>query len=240
MDSGRVDSGDEGGFTFGDFAVLYRTETQADDLVEALARSSMPFQCRAHGRLTDLPSVQAVMASMRSDRSAKSALEQLDDALATLDAPLAEEARPFAETLRSIAEQSSGVDGFLSQLAMGADADLWDPRADAVSLLTLHAAKGLEFSVVFMVGCEDGLLPLHWGNPADVDMDEERRLFFVGMTRARRRLFLCHAAKRSRMGKVRPMSISPFVADIKEELLERSKSNIRGRRKASHKQLDLF
>jgi hypothetical protein len=83
-----------------------------------------------------------------------------------------------------------------------------------VSLLTLHAAKGLEFAVVFLVGCEDGLLPLRLpgGAPADEDVAEERRLFFVGLTRAQDRLYLSHAARRYRYGSERETSPSPFLA----------------------------
>ena len=88
------------------------------------------------------------------------------------------------------------LERFLSELALGTQVDTWDPRADRISLLTLHAAKGLEFPVVFIVGCEDGLLPLAWGQRSQQDLDEERRLFYVGMTRAKTRLYLCHAHHR--------------------------------------------
>src|SRR5262249_1283284 len=82
------------------------------------------------------------------------------------------------------------------------EVDTWDPRADRISLLTLHAAKGLEFPVVFIVGCEDGLLPLRPWHGAEVDYAEERRLLFVGMTRATTRLVLLTAAERSIRGTV--------------------------------------
>ncbi|WP_374202792.1 3'-5' exonuclease [Saccharothrix sp. S26] len=87
------------------------------------------------------------------------------------------------------------------------EVDTWDPRADRISLLTLHASKGLEFPVVFIVGCSDGVLPLRW--PGDDDpaaVDEERRLLFVGMTRAQRHLYLSHPTGRPR---------SPFLAALK-------------------------
>ena len=77
---------------------------------------------------------------------------------------------------------------FLSELAIGAEVDALDPRAEVIFLLTLHAAKGLEFPVVFLVGCEDGLLPADGWPPTDDDVAEERRLFFVGLTRAQDRL----------------------------------------------------
>jgi superfamily I DNA/RNA helicase len=100
-----------------------------------------------------------------------------------------------------------------------------------VSLLTLHAAKGLEFPVVFLTGCEDGLLPLRWGGSADLDPGEERRLFFVGMTRARSHLYLSHASRRTRHGTVREAAPSPFLSDIAEPLLEHRRTEARAARR---------
>ena len=107
-------------------------------------------------------------------------------------------------------------------------------------LLTLHAAKGLEFPVVFIVGCEDGILPLTWGKAGETDLDEERRLFYVGVTRAKTKLYLCHAKKRRWRGKIQPMSPSPYLADIEEQLLERLRSQLRLRGKKKESQLELF
>jgi DNA helicase II / ATP-dependent DNA helicase PcrA len=97
-----------------------------------------------------------------------------------------------------------------------------DPRAHAISLLTLHAAKGLEFPVVFVVGCEDGLIPLRWPGtePDEAAVAEERRLFFVGMTRAQDHLFLTHAAKRTRHAQVQDTRPSPFLADLGDVVTE--------------------
>ncbi|GAB2977076.1 3'-5' exonuclease [Amycolatopsis acidiphila] len=101
---------------------------------------------------------------------------------------------------------------FRTELSLGVEVDTWDPRADRVSLLTLHAAKGLEFPVVFVVGCEDGLLPLRWPGtePAEEELAEERRLLFVGITRAQRHLYLSHAAERGG----RTSGRSRFLADL--------------------------
>jgi DNA helicase-2/ATP-dependent DNA helicase PcrA len=133
------------------------------------------------------------------------------------------------------------LERFLTELATGAEVDAWDPRADRVTLLTLHAAKGLEFPVVFLVGCEDGLLPMRFpgaqGRSED-DVAEERRLFFVGMTRAEDRLFLSHTRRRFRHGAERDMSPTPFLSAIDPGLLERRGDG--GTRKPKDRQLRLL
>jgi len=117
-----------------------------------------------------------------------------------------------------------------------------DPRAHRKALLTLHASKGLEFRVVILVGCEDGLLPLRFGGEGDRDsLVEERRLFYVGMTRARERLFLTWAHERRRLGEVTRAELSPFVREIPAPLLERAEPLLE--RKApspAQRQLKLF
>ena len=119
------------------------------------------------------------------------------------------------------------------------DIDLLDPRADRVSLLTIHASKGLEFPIVFMTGCEDGILPLRWGD--DLDEAEERRLFFVGMTRAKTQLYLSHAQKRLWRGRLSEQTISPFLQDIRNELLHKHKTKwAKPRPETTTIQLELF
>ncbi len=117
-----------------------------------------------------------------------------------------------------------------------AENDPLDFKAQRVSLLSLHAAKGLEFEAVFVVGVEDGLLPYRppQGRPAEAD--EERRLLYVGFTRARRLLFLSRANRRTLFGKYRRPLASPFLADIPEASL--SKKKIKAKPRA--RQMDLF
>jgi uncharacterized protein (TIGR00375 family) len=148
----------------------------------------------------------------------------------------------YLPQLYPIAERcGTDVARFVAEVSLAASSDLWDPRSDRVSLLTLHAAKGLEFPVVFLVGCEDGLLPLRWGAADEASVAEERRLFFVGLTRARSRLYLSHAARRVWRGTVRELPRSPFVEQIQRELLERLERNPPRRRKVSDdRQLELF
>ncbi|MBO0773409.1 MAG: ATP-dependent helicase [Actinobacteria bacterium] len=130
------------------------------------------------------------------------------------------------EVLAPLARRcGSDLDGFLTEIALGAEADSLDPRADAITLLTLHAAKGLEFDVVFLAGCERGLLPLRLpgagpGEPAG--LAEERRLLFVGMTRARSHLFLSCAAQRTRHGATLAGGPSPFLGAIDPGLIDRA------------------
>jgi DNA helicase II / ATP-dependent DNA helicase PcrA len=223
--------GAEGGLqlSFSDFAVLYRTGAQAAPVAEALARRGFPFQKRSHDRLADHPGVPAVLRALRQQLPAAGpvAARVRAAAWAALEGAPAEraaEVRAAAELLAPLAADSGDDQGrFLTELALGAEIDTWDPRADRISLLTLHAAKGLEFPVVFITGCEDGLLPLRWSRrrDEDADEDEERRLLFVGMTRATTRLVLTSARTRTRSGRVLACAPSPFLADLDANLLER-------------------
>ena len=97
-------------------------------------------------------------------------------------------------TLRAVPFEDRLGD-FLETITLQSETDAYDPRADRVTLMSLHASKGLEFPVVFIVGCEEGLLPYERKGEA-VDVEEERRLFYVGLTRAGRKLILTHARKR--------------------------------------------
>ena len=226
FDTGRVAVAEGRGYTFDDFAVLYRTNAQASTLVEAFARSGIPFQKRSHTPLAEHPTVQAMLERLGTlpvelpfaDRFEKVVTELARAAQPDADLPR------LALALRQLAERSgTGLDAFTSELALGVDADLWDPRAERVSLLTLHAAKGLEFRVVFLAGCEDGLLPFRFGPDEPVDEAEERRLFFVGLTRARDLLHLTHARRRYWQGELRDRRQSPFLAAIHGGLLDRQR-----------------
>jgi DNA helicase-2/ATP-dependent DNA helicase PcrA len=140
-----------------------------------------------------------------------------------------DDVRTAVELLTPLADRCGvDLDRFLADLAVGAEVDVWDPRADRISLLTLHAAKGLEFPVVFVVGCEDDLLPLRWsGSEGAGDPAEERRLFFVGVTRARTHLLLSAARRRTRRGTTQETSPSRFLADLDPALLDRTTQHAR-------------
>ena len=238
LDSGRADGYGHGGIGLADIAVLYRTDAQATSLGQGLTRAGLPFQKRSHDLLERRPGVAEILRELPPGGT--SVAFQLRGAVGRL-AAAAEAARTAAggrgglsgtdlrtagEVLAPLARRcGDDMEQFRTEIALGAEADALDPRADAISLLTLHAAKGLEFEVVFLAGCERGLLPL-WlpGAAPDARPDpaEERRLLFVGMTRARTHLLLSCAARRSRHGASTETGVSPFLSAIDPGLLERS------------------
>lgn len=163
------------------------------------------------------------------------------------DTPEGEDRFANLQELRGVAAQYTAVtlgnrpeqtilSLFLEEVSLVSDADQVDDKAGAVTLLTLHTAKGLEYPVVFMVGMEEGILPhsrsLESNDPED--MDEERRLAYVGITRAKKRLYLVHAYHRSLWGSVSAQSPSRFLEEIPEHLLS-GMVDKRARREASFK-----
>ena len=241
IDSGRVAEAASGHLSFADIAVLYRTEAQAPALVEALQRSGMPFQHHSHRLLIDHPGVAELVGALLQRQHAGSLREQLAAAVRTHghDGTDCLEALDLLQPLATAC--GNDRERFVAELALGTQVDTWDPRADCISVLTLHAAKGLEFPVVFIVGCEDGLLPLAWGQRSEADLDEERRLFYVGMTRAMTRLYLCRARQRLWRGRVQALAPSPFLDNLEEGFLERQRFRLQGARsRKPDAQLRLF
>jgi DNA helicase-2/ATP-dependent DNA helicase PcrA len=112
------------------------------------------------------------------------------------------------------------LDHFLQRAMLVSELDKLGPDADAVTLMTLHNAKGLEFPVVFISGLEDGLFPLAKAYDDPALLEEERRLFYVGITRAERKLYLTHAEERRRNGEFMPSKASSFLVAIPEDMLE--------------------
>ncbi len=112
------------------------------------------------------------------------------------------------------AEGASELELYLQSAALRADIDDYNERAPGVTLMTLHNAKGLEFPVVFVVGLEDGLFPLSRAMETTEELEEERRLFYVGVTRAEDRLFLTHAQRRWRYGDEQRSAPSQFLAEL--------------------------
>ena len=111
-----------------------------------------------------------------------------------------------------------GLAAFLEEISLATDVDRWEQKDDSVNLMTLHCAKGLEFRQVFVVGCEDGILPSRQNFDDEAKIEEERRLLYVGVTRAMDGLEVSYADQRWRFGSCIPMSPSRFLAAIPQEL----------------------
>jgi len=141
-----------------------------------------------------------------------------------------EEAYGRLENLRELVtvarefEEMTGettLEAFLQHLALVTDLDTWQEDVDRVTLMTLHSAKGLEFPVVFLAGMEEGLFPHARALEEDGGLEEERRLCYVGMTRARQRLYLSYARQRMIFGTSMPGVPSRFLDEVPDELLAR-------------------
>jgi DNA helicase II / ATP-dependent DNA helicase PcrA len=125
------------------------------------------------------------------------------------------------------------LDHFLQHASLITDVDRQNPNADAVTMMTLHNAKGLEFPAVFITGLEDGLFPLRRAQDTPNEMEEERRLFYVGITRAMRKLYLSHARSRRRNGETMQCIPSSFLKPIPPELVtQRASFKLRGSARA--------
>jgi DNA helicase-2/ATP-dependent DNA helicase PcrA len=245
LDSDRVDGRLRGGFGLADIAVLYRTDAQAGPLGQALTRAGLPYQKRSHDLLARRPGVTGILAEMRVVHE-PDVLAGLTAAVRGVCARLGErdpgavDIRAAGEVLTPLAREcGTDLERFRGEISLGAEADTLDPRAEAISLLTLHAAKGLEFEVVFLAGGENGLLPL-WFPGTEPDLAEERRLFFVGMTRARNQLLISCAARRSRHGTDKATGRSPFLGAIDPALLGTAAAPSRRPRKDAGQQLRLL
>lgn len=130
---------------------------------------------------------------------------------------------------------------FLARLSLENEQDMSDPRAERVALMTMHASKGLEFPVLFIAGCEDGLIPYRRKRDEDQDLREEKRLFYVALTRAQEEVFLTHTKQRLWFGQKTVRQASPYLEAIQEDL-KQYKKPFRGRSTSKKKsaQLSLF
>lgn len=120
------------------------------------------------------------------------------------------------------------LSGYLSQIALVSDIDSWEDSADKVTLMTLHLAKGLEFKNVFVVGLEEGLFPIGESAYDQKELEEERRLMYVGMTRAKENLYMTWASERTVFGKTKWNVPSRFLleAGFKEQMSDRTANNV--------------
>jgi len=147
-----------------------------------------------------------------------------------LEMEMTDEARDRIENIRefisvasefeNITEEEPTLENFLAHISLVADVDDNEEVGQRVVLMTLHSAKGLEFPVVFMTGLEEGVFPGYISAMSETELEEERRLFYVGMTRAKEELYITNARRRMLFGSTSYNEESRFVEEIPEELTE--------------------
>jgi superfamily I DNA/RNA helicase len=209
--------------TFKDFAVLYRTHAAARAAQKALEANGIPYQIAGEGSPYEKPYIQTILDALSfvdGTGQAPAVGPHTSSQIAHLLAPLVQrqpmpltqlvqeiinklslESDKYAVALRQFTNSLLPYDDrpladYLEHIKIIADQAYYDPAADAVTLLTIHAAKGLEFSCVFLLAVEEGTLP-HLPKNKPANLEEERRLFFVAVTRARDELYMLHARKRT-------------------------------------------
>lgn len=166
-----------------------------------------------------------------------------DTGLETAPASAEKRAEHWLKVITLAQHWQLNLSEFLEKIALHTETDYYDETAERVTLLTLHAAKGLEFPVVFICGCEDSLLPFLLKDDSERQIEEERRLFYVGMTRAREKLLLLHADSRFLYGKTRTNRPSRFLADIEAALKEQRLAEIKRKHRPEapdDRQISLF
>jgi len=174
-------------------------------------------------RLTRLPLPQ-LMAEILQDTGYIPALQE--EAQQALTADGRQEAKGRLDNLEQLLagmeehiSNGGSLQDYLEQVALMTDLDQHDSSIERVTLMTLHSAKGLEYPLVFITGMEEGLFPHSRSGNGNADLDEERRLCYVGMTRAMRKLYLSHARRRRMYGTWQFNAPSRFLADIPPALL---------------------
>lgn len=230
--------------SFADFAVLYRLHAQGELLAKTFSQKGIPYKKVQEMHWAERPEIRACLTLLQSlpswDISPGAALEEIFPAKIPEVHTISAEGVEAVKKLRLWAATFKGsLKEFIEVLSIQTGLDTYEPDQETVKLLTLHASKGLEFPVVIIAGCEENLLPLTLLKESDPE--EERRLFYVGLTRAREKVILTWAKKRTLFGRKMVQLPSPFLENIKAPLKEQL--TIKGtshRRKSGKKQLLLF
>ncbi len=249
-----------------DIAVLCRLGRQMEALEKALRDHHIPYRVVGETPFFRREPVKSVLRQCRAahNRDNPFLRRQVSELLAITDRQLRQWAllptsrelvtavvnhsatesdlpeHPAIRRLLDLCAEHIEPRSFLDYLALGAVADDYSTRSEAVSLMTLHASKGLEFDAVFIPGCEQGLLPYALFDNQKSDINEEQRLLYVGMTRTKKRLFLSHADSRFLLGKEYHLPRSPFLDRIEQELLDQMHHKAKKNEPAGAEQLSLL
>ncbi len=230
-------------YTFSSFAVLARTNSQLKIIKDFLFKAGIPVKTIRKDtetwialivkKLTELISEEDTSKKILKDLHLSEFLETsgMLDGLNDLEVSMLKNIAKSYDTGKLLEQ----IQAFIDELSGITSFDLFPENLNAVSLLTFHGSKGLEFPVVFITGFEEGLIP--YTLASDYDLEEERRLFYVGMTRAMNDLIIIHAKNRLINGKKASLPVSSFIKQIPSEYIEIKKVRIK---KDSPKQNGLF
>jgi Superfamily I DNA and RNA helicases len=195
-----------------------------------MADSIVEVQPRQRRQLLEFHNLIFKYTKLKDQMKASQLVQSLTDEIGILKDLKEEATTESLERIENIQEFISGIaefqeeypdstlEDFLSEVSLVADVDRWDARQNSVTLMTIHAAKGLEFPVVFVSGLEEGLFP--HSSKEDEELEEERRLFYVAITRAKKKVYLSYAKERYRYGHPTFQSPSRFISEIKSDLIE--------------------
>ncbi len=216
-------------------AVESFAETEGIDVLEAVRRVDeiAVLNTRAKGAVAVFSSIMTALRAGYEEGAGAARMVELagqeSGYLAELEEDRTIEAQGRIENLQELAgvameiaahDPDAGLPGFLEQVSLVGEQDEYEEEDSSVTLMTLHIAKGLEFPVVFIVGMEDGVFP-HFRSMTDThELEEERRLAYVGITRAQQRLYLTHAWSRTLFGQSSFNPPSRFLGEIPEQLVE--------------------
>jgi superfamily I DNA/RNA helicase len=222
LDTDRVSGLDSSGVSFGDIAVLVRLHALVEPVAAALRRLGLPVETVQPARARAALNALRLLRSFHDSQGRTGGGRALEGALDELQGSAVE-----AETVAWLRDWAGGrsasgltLAGALESLLLEGEQDRWRRAAERVSVMSCHAAKGLEFPIVFVVACEDGVIPyIPPDAAAPADELEERRLFYVAMTRAQRVLYLTHSRKRTLFGTLRETRRTPFLQAVPQDLL---------------------
>ncbi|MDP8254765.1 MAG: UvrD-helicase domain-containing protein [Candidatus Alcyoniella australis] len=243
IDSGRLEGeqqpDEELGFS--DIAVLYRLSALSKPVQQALSRLGVPFQIAGEGSFYERPEIAPLIQRLdKLCHDPQAAQRPACEAIESLAAECVADEPWVGLISRARAMGDLDLRAFCDRAVLSSAADEHDPRAQAVSLMTMHAAKGLEFPVVFIVGCEAGVLPFVREDDGERQLEEERRLLYVAMTRAQHHLYLSYARSRMLFGKRLPGEPSPLIEQIQAELTRCEQRRGKARERCNGGQLELL
>jgi len=266
MDSSVTPGGDDTDFSLSGCAVLCRTSRQFPAIEKAFTDHTIPYRKAGEGAVFQSETAKALVRVLRCIHTPGSRflemrmhshpliIENIEHSGLQNNGPVPEliqaaaqtcldgeaVSRQVIETLASLAGRFENLEDFLRFASMGSAGDELLLDSEKVSLLTFHASKGLEFDCVILAGCEEGLMPYTLINEQTADVEEEKRLMYVGMTRTRKILYLTAARKRMLFGRSLIGKPSRLIASIDDGLIEHMDASRRNKPGAKRNQLKLF